>query len=70
MGGRGFQISCIAAALFGRAVVAHAGAFETSSQDFDILFEQGNAVDTSAIYVAPQRRLTKIGGSVASCGFR
>ncbi|WP_449414558.1 OmpP1/FadL family transporter [Ochrobactrum teleogrylli] len=66
MGGRGFQISCIAAVLCGRAVVAHAGAFETSSQDFDILFEQGNAVDTSAIYVAPQRRLTKIGGSVAS----
>jgi len=65
MGGRGLKIGGIAAVLLGSAVVAHAGAFETSSQDFDILFDQGNAVDTSAIYVAPQRRLTKIGGPTA-----
>ncbi|WEK15214.1 MAG: OmpP1/FadL family transporter [Candidatus Ochrobactrum gambitense] len=66
MGGHCLKIGGIAAVLIGSASVAYAGAFETSSQDFDILFEQGNAVDTSAMYVAPQRRLTKIGGPAAN----
>ncbi|MBJ6131547.1 transporter [Ochrobactrum sp. Q0168] len=66
MGRRSLKIVGIAVALLGRDVVAHAGAFETSSQDFDILFEQGNVVDSSVVYVAPQRRLTEIGGSTAS----
>ena len=52
MSGRGLKIGGIAAVLLGSAVVAHAGGFERSSQDFDILFEQGNAVDASGTFVA------------------
>lgn len=63
MSGRGLKIGGIAAVLLGSAVVAHAGGFERSSQDFDILFEQGNAVDASGTFVAPQRKLKNIRGS-------
>ena len=63
MSGRGLKIGGIAAVLLGSAVVAHAGGLERSSQDFDILFEQGNAVDASGTFVAPQRKLKNIRGS-------
>lgn len=66
MSGRGLKIGGIAAVLLGSAVVAHAGGFERSSQDFDILFEQGNAVDASGTFVAPQRKLKNIRGSAIS----
>ncbi|MBA8840379.1 long-chain fatty acid transport protein [Ochrobactrum sp. RH2CCR150] len=66
MSGRGLKIGGIAAVLLGSAVVAHAGGFERSSQDFDILFEQGNAVDASGTFVAPQRKLKDIRGSAIS----
>ncbi|WP_409063181.1 OmpP1/FadL family transporter [Brucella sp. 1315] len=43
--------------------MAHAGGFERGSQDFDILFEQGNAVEAGGTFVAPQRKLKNIHGS-------
>ncbi len=41
----------IAAGLLGSAVSAHAGGLERSSQDFDILFEQGTVIDTTGTFV-------------------
>ncbi|PWL17964.1 transporter [Falsochrobactrum shanghaiense] len=52
-----------ATVLLGGAVNAQAGGFERNLQDFDILFEQGNVVDTTATYVMPQRKLRNIHGS-------
>lgn len=49
--------------LLGATIPAHAGGFERSSQDFDILFEQGNVVEGSATLVMPQRKLKNISGS-------
>lgn len=57
------KIAGIATALLGSAVVAHASGLERSSQDFDILFEQGTVVDTTGTFVAPQRKLKNIRGS-------
>ncbi len=57
------KIAGMVAALLGSAVAANAGGFERSSQDFDILFEKGNVVDTTGTYVAPQRKLKNIHGS-------
>lgn len=53
-------------ALFGSATSSLAGGFERSSQDFDILFEQGTVLDTTATFVAPQRKLKNIRGSAFS----
>ncbi len=53
----------VAAALLGSAVAAQAGGFERSEQDFDILFEPGNAVETGATYVMPDRKIKNIRGS-------
>lgn len=57
------KMAGMVAALLGSAVAANAGGFERSSQDFDILFEKGNVVDTTGTYVAPQRKLKNINGS-------
>lgn len=57
------KMAGMVAAFLGSAVAAHAGGFERSSQDFDILFEKGNVVDTTGTYVAPQRKLKNIHGS-------
>ncbi|GAA0602647.1 OmpP1/FadL family transporter [Paenochrobactrum glaciei] len=46
--------------LLGGTFFAHAGGFERSSQDFDILFEEGNLVESGATFVAPQRKLKNI----------
>lgn len=48
------------ATLLGGTFFAHAGGFERSSQDFDILFEEGNLVESGATFVAPQRKLKNI----------
>jgi len=58
------KIAGMVAALLGSAVAANAGGFERSSQDFDILFEQGTVIDTTGTFVAPQRKLKNIRGSV------
>ncbi|MCF7671439.1 OmpP1/FadL family transporter [Bacillus subtilis] len=42
---------------------AHAGGLERSSQDFDILFDDGNVVETGATFVTPQRKLKNIRGN-------
>ena len=57
------KMAGMAAAFFGSAVAANAGGFERSSQDFDILFEQGNAVEATGTFVVPQRKLKNIRGS-------
>lgn len=57
------KMAGMVAALLGSAVAANAGGFERGSQDFDILFEQGNAVDATGTFVAPQRKLKNIRGS-------
>lgn len=57
------KMAGMVAALLGSAVAANAGGFERSSQDFDILFEKGNAVEAGGTYVAPQRKLKNIRGS-------
>lgn len=54
----------IAAGLLGSAVSAHAGGLERSSQDFDILFEQGTVIDTTGTFVSPQRKLKNIRGPI------
>ncbi len=53
----------LTAALLATASGAYAGGFERSSQDFDILFEQGTVAEAGATFVAPQRKLKNIGGS-------
>lgn len=53
----------IVVALMGSAVGAQAGGLERSSQDFDILFEQGTVLDTTGTFVSPQRKLKNIRGS-------
>lgn len=53
----------LAAMLFTLPGTAHAGGFERGAQDFDILFEHGNAVDTTATYVSPRRKMKNIRGS-------
>lgn len=58
------KMAGMVAAFLGSAVAAHAGGFERGSQDFDILFEQGNAVEATGTFVAPQRKLKNIGGSL------
>ncbi len=57
------KIAGFVAALLGSTVTAHAGGFERGSQDFDILFENGNAVEAGGTFVAPQRKLKNIRGS-------
>ncbi|WP_343315284.1 OmpP1/FadL family transporter [Brucella sp. BE17] len=59
----GVKLGGAAAILLGSMVAANAGGFERSSQDFDILFEQGNAVEATGTFVAPQRKLKNIRGS-------
>lgn len=49
--------------LLGGLVAANAGGLERSSQDFDILFESGNVVETGATFVTPQRKLKNIRGN-------
>ncbi|MBX8811268.1 transporter [Pseudochrobactrum algeriensis] len=58
------KLSAVSLALSGGILAAHAGGLERSSQDFDILFEEGNVVETGATFVAPQRKLKNIRGSV------
>ena len=60
---KSLKVAGIVTALLGSAVSAHAGGLERSSQDFDILFEQGTVVDTTGTFVAPQRKLKNIRGS-------
>ncbi|ENQ76105.1 hypothetical protein C964_01281 [Brucella melitensis CNGB 290] len=57
------KIAGFVAALLGSTVMAHAGGFERGSQDFDILFENGDAVEAGGTFVAPQRKLKNIRGS-------
>jgi long-chain fatty acid transport protein len=59
-----FKVSAVSLALSGGILSAHAGGLERSSQDFDILFEDGNVVETGATFVTPQRKLKNIRGSV------
>lgn len=54
------KMAGMVAALLGSAVAANAGGFERSSQDFDILFEKGTAVEAGATVVMPQRKLKNI----------
>ncbi|WP_439272209.1 OmpP1/FadL family transporter [Pseudochrobactrum sp. HB0163] len=49
--------------LLGVLVAAQAGGLERSSQDFDILFEEGNVVEGGATFAAPQRKLKNIRGN-------
>lgn len=49
--------------LLGALVAAQAGGLERSSQDFDILFEEGNVVEGGATFAAPQRKLKNIRGN-------
>lgn len=58
-----FKVSAVTLALSGGMLTAHAGGLERSSQDFDILFEEGNIVEGGATFVAPQRKLKNVGGS-------
>ncbi len=46
--------------LVGGLLAAQAGGLERSSQDFDILFEEGNVVEGGATFAAPQRKLKNI----------
>lgn len=55
-----FKVSAVSLALSGGILTAHAGGLERSSQDFDILFEDGNVVETGATFVTPQRKLKNI----------
>ncbi len=57
-----FKVSAVSLALSGGILTAHAGGLERSSQDFDILFEDGNVVETGATFVTPQRKLKNIRG--------
>lgn len=55
------KFSCVlTAALMGGTYFAQAGGFERSSQDFDILFEAGNQIESAATFVLPQRKLKNI----------
>lgn len=54
------KLSAVSLALSGGILTAHAGGLERSSQDFDILFEDGNVVETGATFVTPQRKLKNI----------
>lgn len=65
MGVAGKVSLALLAALLGGTAGAYAGGFERSSQDFDILFEKGNAVEASGTFVAPQRKLKNITPGVA-----
>lgn len=58
-----FKVSAVSLALSGGILTAHAGGLERSSQDFDILFEDGNVVETGATFVTPQRKLKNIRGN-------
>ncbi len=58
-----FKVSAVSLALSGGILTAHAGGLERSSQDFDILFDDGNVVETGATFVAPQRKLKNIRGN-------
>ena len=57
------KFSAVSLALSGGILTAHAGGLERSSQDFDILFEDGNVVETGATFVTPQRKLKNIRGN-------
>lgn len=59
-----FKLSVASLVLSGSALATYAGGLERSSQDFDILFEDGNVVETGATFVVPQRKLKNIRGSV------
>lgn len=61
---KSLKVAGIATALLGSAISAHAGGFERSSQDFDILFEQGTVIDTTGTFVSPQRKLKNIRGPI------
>lgn len=50
----------LTAVLLGGTVFAQAGGFERSAQDFDILFEEGNFVESGAVFVMPSRKLKNI----------
>jgi len=63
---KSLKVAGIATALLGSAVGAHAGGFERSSQDFDILFEQGTVIDTTGTFVSPQRKLKNIRGPIGN----
>ncbi len=58
-----FKVSAVTLALSGGILSAHAGGLERSSQDFDILFDDGNVVETGATFVTPQRKLKNIRGN-------
>ncbi|MDR2312151.1 MAG: OmpP1/FadL family transporter [Brucellaceae bacterium] len=58
-----FKVSAVTLALSGGILTAHAGGLERSSQDFDILFDDGNVVETGATFVTPQRKLKNIRGN-------
>ncbi len=58
-----FKFSAVTLALSGGMLTAHAGGLERSSQDFDILFDDGNVVETGATFVTPQRKLKNIRGN-------
>lgn len=58
------KLSAVSLALSGGILTAHAGGLERSSQDFDILFEEGNVVETGVTFVAPQRKLKNIRGNM------
>lgn len=60
MVGHKVKIAGLVVALVGGAVAAQAGGLERSSQDFDILFDEGNVVETGATFVTPQRKLKNI----------
>lgn len=57
------KVSAVSLALSGGILTAHAGGLERSSQDFDILFDDGNVVETGATFVTPQRKLKNIRGN-------
>jgi len=63
---KSLKVAGIATALLGSAIGAHAGGFERSSQDFDILFEQGTVIDTTGTFVSPQRKLKNIRGPIGT----
>lgn len=60
------KLSAVALALTGGGVAAQAGGLERSSQDFDILFENGNIVEGGASFVTPQRKLKNIQSDLGS----
>lgn len=66
MGGHKLNFALLVTGILGATMPAHAGGFERSSQDFDILFEQGNIVEGGATVVMPQRKLKNINGSTVA----